>query len=167
MKAATIAALALFAAGPRTAAAADREGLLAGFTLGFGGSNECDECELGIGYSLGVHAGATVAKRVAVLGEASMLAFVEAPDGAGSFSLTANAQYFPIPWVWVGAGAGIGTTGGSATDYDTGPVAVAQAGIDLTGRKRFGFDVRARYERRTDKADGGRALTYLLGFTWY
>ena len=149
------------------AAAADREGLLVGFTTGFGGSNDCDQCELGIGFAFGVHAGATVAKGLAVVGEGSMLAYAEAPEGAGNFSLVGGAQYFPIPWVFVGAAAGVGTTGGAATDYDTGPIVVAQAGLDFRGRKRFGFDVRGRYERRVDETDGGRALTFLLGFTWY
>ena len=159
-----LAALTLILCAPATAA--DRGGFLIGFTFGAGGSNDCDQCELAAGPALGVHTGWTVRPRLAVLGEFSVLAFSEAPEGAGNTNLIGAVQYWPIHWLWVGAGAGISDTG-SATTSDTGPIVVAQAGIDFRGRRRFGLDLRGRYDRRIDEGHEERSVVVSMGFTWY
>ena len=161
--AALLAALVLAIAAP--AAAGDRGGFLVGGSLGFNGTNACDNCEFAAGPSFTLYAGATLRPRLALLGEFAAHAASDGHEGAGiGFSGVIGAvQYWPIRWLWLGAGGGVG---GGADDGD-GPIAVAQAGIDFRSRSRFGIDLRGRYERRIDAGDGRRIVAVLVGFTWY
>lgn len=162
---ATVAGLVFALCAP--AAAADRGGFLIGFTLGVNASNGCDDCEFLAGPAFGVHAGWTLAPRLAVLGEFSVLSLSDGSENSlGVTDMIGAVQYWPIHWLWVGAGAGVNDTG-SSTASDVGPIAVAQAGIDFRGRRRFGVDLRGRYERRIDRADSDRSVVVSVGFVWY
>lgn len=161
--AALLAVFALATCAP-AAVAGDREGLLLGGTFGFNAGNSCDHCDLVAGPSLTAYAGWTVVPRLAVLAEGSFHVFSDGGERSSAYpGIIGAVQYFPIRWLWLGGGAGIsGTESG-----DTGPIAVAQAGIDFRGRSQFGIDLRGRYERRIDKSDGRRTVVVSVGFTWY
>jgi hypothetical protein len=160
---ALLAALTLALCAP-AATAGDREGLLLGGSFGFNGSNECDHCDLVAGPSYAFYAGWTVRPQLAVLGDLSLHAVSDGGEATyGYWDAVGAFQYWPIRWLWLGAGGGVSTT----TSDDSGPIAVAQAGIDFRSRSRFGIDLRGRYERRVDTSDGRRTVAVSVGFTWY
>jgi hypothetical protein len=148
------------------ARADEREGLLLGVSVGFGGTQDCSYCELVGGIALGAHVGWTVQPRLTVVAEGMLLGLSD-DDSDATASLTSLAgmvQVWPLRWLWVGGGLGVQDEEG-----DSGSTWVVASGLDLRSSRRVGIDLRSRYEQRFQAGPFGHRGSFIagVGFTWY
>lgn len=151
-----------------TANAADRQGLLLGFSIG-GGRIDCFGCEGRGAAAIDLRIGRSIGQRFAALASVEGMARGGAQGTFGSYSLTGVGQYWISNRVWVGVGMGFGEN-----DLEVGRLTVrsgnsfaanAQAGVELWQRGRFALDLRGRYTKLTKFQTDNFSIG--AGFTWY
>ena len=148
--------------------AADREGILIGFSIG-GGSLDCGECAGRSATAIDLRLGRSVAKRVAVQASFGGLFREEASFAFSSYSLTGIAQYWVTSRLWAGGGVGFGENSidvGRTSNYSGNSLALAATtGVELWRRGSFALDLRGRYDRLTKFQTDNVSIA--VGFTWY
>lgn len=163
-----------------TGYAADRQGLLLGFSIG-GGRIDCLGCEGRGAGAIDLRIGRSIGQRFAALASMEGTVRGDAQGTFGSYSLTGVGQYWISNRVWMGAGMGFGENdlevglggvdpeGGGLlrfTIHSGNSFAVnAQGGVELWQRGRFALDLRSRYTRLTRFQTDNFSIS--AGFTWY
>jgi hypothetical protein len=148
--------------------AADREGLLLGFSIG-SGRLDCLACQKHGAAEIDLRIGRSIGSRWAALASLGGLVSEDEQATFSSYSLTGIGQYWIHNRLWAGGGIGYGE---NDVDYPLLTVHSGQslalaavAGIEIWQRGRFALDLRSRYVRLTKFQTDNFSIS--AGFTWY
>ena len=160
-----------------------RDGFTIGASIGLGGINDssCDDCDALGGLALELHLGGMLTPRLALIGDASMIAHGDEGYALTQGILAVAAQWWILEKVWLKGGLGVGRVtevielpgGGELRGEDEGTGVLLGVGIEFLSSGDFTLDAQLRFavlRYRDDVADEGYTLSNTslhLGFNWY
>lgn len=158
-----------------------RDGLVIGFSLGWGAmsTSDCPDCDSLAGLGLSLHIGAMLNERLALMFDGSGVAHPIENTEATLIHVvdTVAAQYWISDQIWIKGGVGFGQLSinyGDGTEdvSELGVGGLIAGGIEVLQGRNFTLDVQIRGAAATYENDFGDSTTIsngsiLIGANWY